>query len=93
MCPNLFINLQLTVIVVTLIPICEIRSKSLVGHYSGKEIEITNLRNLLSANVNGYLFFIIYNNDPHYRIDRLGSLCASSIDPIQRELKKEDEQV
>ena len=62
--------------VLTLIPICKIRSKSLVGHYSGKEIQITfHLVNLAFAR-KWLSDFIIYNNDPHYRIDRLGSLCT-----------------
>ena len=50
----------------TLIPICEIRSKSLVGHYSGKKIQITfhlvnlecpggDMPNLLSEKLSEFL--------------------------------------
>ena len=59
------------------------RSKSLVVHYSGKEIQITFHLVNLEFTRKFYLIFIISHDEPHYRIDRLGSLCMgghSSLD-------------
>ena len=55
------------------------RSKSLVVHYSGKEIQITFHLVNLEFTRKFYLIFIISHNEPHYRIDRLGSLHAVNI--------------
>ena len=57
-----------------MIPICEIRSKSLVGHYGGKEIQITfHLVNLAFPRT-FYLIFIIYNNDENLLSEKLSEL-------------------